>query len=99
MFFHGSGIIIMTASGSGIPFITRNSSVLSSIAESEPDAVMTGVETRSSSPVRLPRSAQRMSNILGLYPVGEGAGYAGGIVSAAVDGIETALTALEGGTI
>ena len=64
-----------------------------------PDAVMTGVETRSSSPVRLPRSAQRMSNILGLYPVGEGAGYAGGIVSAAVDGIETALTALEGSTI
>ena len=63
-----------------------------------PDAVMTGVETRSSSPVRLPRSAQRMSNILGLYPVGEGAGYAGGIVSAAVDGIETALTALEGST-
>lgn len=40
-----------------------------------------------------------MSNILGLYPVGEGAGYAGGIVSAAVDGIETALTALEGSTI
>ena len=60
-----------------------------------PDAVMTGVETRSSSPVRLPRSAERMSNILGLYPVGEGAGYAGGIVSAAVDGIATARTALE----
>ena len=60
-----------------------------------PDAVMTGVETRSSSPVRLPRDATRMSSLTGLYPVGEGAGYAGGIVSAAVDGIETALSALE----
>lgn len=60
-----------------------------------PDAVMTGVETRSSSPVRLPRDVTRMSSLTGLYPVGEGAGYAGGIVSAAVDGIETALSALE----
>ena len=41
-FSHGSGIVIMTASGSGMPFIVRNSSVLSSIAESDPEAFMTG---------------------------------------------------------
>lgn len=52
------------------------------------DAVMIGVETRTSSPVRIPRDKERMSHIelRGLYPCGEGAGYAGGIVSAAVDG-------------
>ena len=60
-----------------------------------PDAVLTGVETRSSSPVRVSRDSLRMGNLTGLYPVGEGAGYAGGIVSAAVDGIESALAALE----
>ncbi|WP_041274874.1 NAD(P)/FAD-dependent oxidoreductase [Desulforamulus reducens] len=54
------------------------------------DAVLTGVETRSSSPVRIERNEQRQSNIIGLYPAGEGAGYAGGIVSAAVDGIRVA---------
>jgi uncharacterized FAD-dependent dehydrogenase len=55
------------------------------------DAVMTGVETRTSSPVRIPRGWDRQSvNTLGLYPAGEGAGYAGGILSAAVDGIRTA---------
>jgi len=52
-----------------------------------PDAVMTGVEARSSSPVRIPRSPLYESNIPGLYPAGEGAGYAGGIMSAAVDGL------------
>ena len=55
-----------------------------------PDAVLTGVETRSSSPVRLPRDESCCSGIDGLYPVGEGAGYAGGIVSAAVDGMRVA---------
>ncbi|WP_091542376.1 NAD(P)/FAD-dependent oxidoreductase [Alkaliphilus peptidifermentans] len=54
------------------------------------DAVMTGVETRSSSPVRIIRNEGLISNIDGLYPAGEGAGYAGGIVSAAVDGIKAA---------
>ena len=54
------------------------------------DAVMTGVETRSSSPVRMIRDAGFMSSIRGIYPAGEGAGYAGGIVSAAVDGIRIA---------
>lgn len=55
-----------------------------------PDAVMTGVETRSSSPVRLLRGENMQSGIGGIYPAGEGAGYAGGIVSAAVDGIKIA---------
>ena len=54
------------------------------------DAVLTGVESRSSSPVRLLRGADGCSSIRGLYPCGEGAGYAGGIVSAAVDGIRCA---------
>lgn len=55
-----------------------------------PDALWTGFETRSSSPVRLIRNKQYESSIKGLYPAGEGAGYAGGITSAAVDGIQVA---------
>lgn len=55
-----------------------------------PDAIMTGVETRSSSPIRIQRGDSLESNIKGLYPVGEGAGYAGGIMSAAIDGIKVA---------
>lgn len=56
------------------------------------DALFTGFETRSSSPVRMPRNEAYESNIKGLYPAGEGAGYAGGISSAAVDGIQIAET-------
>ena len=56
-----------------------------------PDAVLTGVETRTSSPIRIRRGADFQSiNTQGLYPAGEGAGYAGGILSAAVDGIKVA---------
>lgn len=56
-----------------------------------PDAVMTGVETRTSSPVRIRRGADFQSiNTPGLFPAGEGAGYAGGILSAAIDGIKVA---------
>ena len=55
-----------------------------------PDAVLTAPETRSSSPVRILRGEDRQSQIKGVYPCGEGAGYAGGIMSAAVDGIQTA---------
>ncbi|HUO01789.1 MAG TPA: hypothetical protein VMU31_03350, partial [Rhizomicrobium sp.] len=55
------------------------------------DAVLTGVETRTSSPVRVPRGTDFQSlNAKGLYPGGEGAGYAGGILSAGVDGIKLA---------
>jgi uncharacterized FAD-dependent dehydrogenase len=55
------------------------------------DAVLTGVETRTSSPIRIKRNAHFQSiNTQGLYPAGEGAGYAGGILSAAVDGIKVA---------
>jgi uncharacterized FAD-dependent dehydrogenase len=56
-----------------------------------PDVVMTGVETRTSSPIRITRGADfRSRNVEGLYPAGEGAGYAGGILSAAIDGIKVA---------
>jgi uncharacterized FAD-dependent dehydrogenase len=56
-----------------------------------PDAVMTGVETRTSSPLRIPRGEDHQSiNTQGLYPAGEGASYAGGILSAGVDGIKVA---------
>jgi uncharacterized FAD-dependent dehydrogenase len=55
------------------------------------DAVLTGVETRTSSPLRITRGTNYQSlNIKGLYPAGEGAGYAGGIMSAGVDGIRVA---------
>ena len=55
-----------------------------------PDTLLTGVETRSSSPVRILRGEDYQSAVRGLYPCGEGAGYAGGITSAAVDGIRVA---------
>lgn len=62
----------------------------------DPDAVLTGPETRSSSPVRITRNALgEADDVRGLYPVGEGAGYAGGIVSAAADGIAAALKVIE----
>jgi len=55
------------------------------------DAVLTGVETRTSSPLKMPRGADlQCTNVRGLYPAGEGASYAGGILSAAVDGIKVA---------
>ncbi len=60
-----------------------------------PDAILTGVETRSSSPVQITRNEIKMSNIYGLYPCGEGPGYAGGIMSAAVDGIQCAIEILK----
>ncbi len=59
------------------------------------DAVLTGVESRSSSPVRLLRDAHCQSALQGLFPCGEGAGYAGGITSAAVDGMRCATAVLE----
>ena len=60
-----------------------------------PDAVMTGPETRSSSPVRIVRDETLSSvSVKGLYPCGEGAGYAGGIVTAAMDGLKCAMAAV-----
>jgi len=59
-----------------------------------PEAVFTAPETRSSSPVRILRDEIYQSNIRGLYPCGEGAGYAGGIVSAGVDGVRCAYAVL-----
>jgi uncharacterized FAD-dependent dehydrogenase len=57
-----------------------------------PDALLTGVETRTSSPIRIPRDEYSFMslNTKGLYPAGEGAGFAGGILSAAVDGMKVA---------
>ena len=59
-----------------------------------PDSILTGVETRSSSPVRILRDKNLVSNIKGVHPCGEGAGYAGGIMSASVDGIKCARAIL-----
>lgn len=68
-----------------IPELERNLSGFSN-----PDGVLTAPETRSSSPVRILRDESRQSALRGLYPTGEGAGYAGGIMSAAIDGMTTA---------
>lgn len=57
----------------------------------EPDSLLTAPETRSSSPLRIVRNQQMESNIGGIYPIGEGSGYTGGITSSAVDGIKAAL--------
>ena len=54
------------------------------------DAILSGVESRTSSPVRITRDEAFVSNVEGLYPCGEGAGYAGGIMSAAMDGLKVA---------
>ncbi len=53
-------------------------------------AIMTAIESRTSSPIRIKRFDDRQSNIKGIYPLGEGAGYAGGIISAAIDGVRSA---------
>ena len=60
------------------------------------DAILTGVETRSSSPVQITRDKENLNsiNVQGLYPCGEGAGYAGGIMTAAIDGIKCAIKIL-----
>ena len=68
-----------------IPLLDRK---LSGFAD--PAALLTGVETRSSSPVRILRDPDLQSSLRGLIPCGEGAGYAGGIMSAAVDGLRCA---------
>ena len=54
------------------------------------DTLLFGVETRTSSPIRILRNDKFLSNIEGVYPCGEGCGYAGGITSAAIDGIKVA---------
>lgn len=63
------------------------------------DSILTGIETRSSSPVKIVRKDNFVSNIDGIYPCGEGAGYAGGIMSASVDGIKCAIALLENNKI
>ncbi len=76
---------ITSALRRAIPALEKNLSGFS-----DPDAVLTAPETRSSSPVRILRRSDRQSELKGLYPAGEGAGYAGGIMSAAIDGMLSA---------
>ena len=76
---------ITNALAEAIPQLDRN---LKGFADA--DAVLTAPETRSSSPVRILRDETRMGSIQGFYPSGEGAGYAGGIMSAAIDGMQSA---------
>ena len=84
---------ITSALRRGLPLLAENASFFS-----DPEAVITAPETRSSSPVRILRGDDLCSVTLkGLYPCGEGAGYAGGIVSAAVDGIKCAEAVIENG--
>ena len=61
----------------------------------DPDAILTGIESRSSSPVTIIRNENLQASCRGIYPCGEGAGYAGGITSAAIDGIKVALKIIE----
>ncbi|MBQ9761723.1 MAG: hypothetical protein IJV82_01450 [Oscillospiraceae bacterium] len=85
---------ITSALRKAIPELERNLKGFSN-----PDGVLTAPETRSSSPVRILRDESRQSTLRGLYPAGEGAGYAGGIMSAAIDGMQSAealIAALEG---
>jgi uncharacterized FAD-dependent dehydrogenase len=79
--------VVVEALGTGLPQMDRRWQ-----GRFLPDAVLAGPETRGSSPVRIDRDAESRESpgVRGLYPVGEGAGYAGGIVSAAVDGLRTA---------
>ncbi|MBO5891734.1 MAG: hypothetical protein J6Q30_03360 [Oscillospiraceae bacterium] len=77
--------VITDALAEALPKLDRNLAGFS-----DADAVLTGPETRSSSPVRILRGENRQSTVGGFYPCGEGAGYAGGIMSAALDGIQTA---------
>jgi len=76
---------ITEAIATALPQLDRN---LKGFADA--DAVLTAPETRSSSPVRILRGETRMGSIKGFYPAGEGAGYAGGIMSAAIDGMMSA---------
>ena len=59
------------------------------------DAILSGVESRTSSPVRIVRDEAFMAAVSGIYPCGEGAGYAGGIMSAAMDGLKVAEAILK----
>ena len=59
------------------------------------DAILSGVESRTSTPIRIIRNENMESSIGGIYPCGEGAGYAGGITSAAMDGMKTAEAVIQ----
>ena len=60
-----------------------------------PDAILTGIETRSSAPLTILRDENLESSVKGIYPCGEGAGYAGGITTSAIDGIKVAISIIK----
>ena len=60
-----------------------------------PDTILAGIESRTSSAIRINRNENYISNIKGIYPSGEGAGYSGGITTSAIDGIKTAEKIIE----
>ena len=74
---------------------TKSNSIENLKGFAAPEAVLTAPETRSSSPVRIIRGEDHQASLKGLYPAGEGAGYAGGIMSAAIDGMMAAEALLE----
>ena len=84
---------VSTALREALPVLDRN---LHGFADA--GALLTGIEARSSSPVRVVRDSHTLmsTHVQGVYPCGEGAGYAGGIMSAALDGIRVAQAILEG---
>jgi uncharacterized FAD-dependent dehydrogenase len=81
---------ITNALAEALPLLDKNL-----VGFADPNGVLTAPESRSSSPVRILRGENRQSAVRGLYPCGEGAGYAGGIMSAAIDGIQSAEALIE----
>ena len=81
---------IVSSLKEGLPIIDKK---LRGFAD--PDAILTGIETRSSSPVQVSRNESMESNISGLYMIGEGAGFSGGIVTSAVEGIKVANVVID----
>ena len=98
----GSADLAAVLDASGVPIAERLRRALQVFDQRMPgyasgDAVLIGVETRTSAPVRVPRDVSTLESpdLLGLYPAGEGAGFAGGIVSAALDGMRVASAILQ----
>jgi uncharacterized FAD-dependent dehydrogenase len=94
--------LAMVLDASGVPIADRLRRALLAFERRMPgfassDALLLGVETRTSAPVRIPRDACTLEcpDLAGLFPAGEGAGYAGGIVSAALDGMHVAQAVLQ----
>ncbi|MGI6020139.1 MAG: NAD(P)/FAD-dependent oxidoreductase [Lachnospiraceae bacterium] len=101
-FYNFEGAFEMTDISGVFPDAVRNSIIEGMDAFGKkirgfnaPETLLSAVESRTSSPIRIPRDEKMESNIRGLYPCGEGAGYAGGIMSAAMDGMKVAEKIIE----